>query len=80
MRIVKYHLLGVLITLVIVSIVLASCSESPATSTVIPDQATVSVKEHDDHGHLIHFHVAYWIKCHHDTPSSGLIIRLADYR
>jgi cytochrome c553 len=48
MRSNNFRLIGVLITLVIVSIVLAACSESPATSTLIPDQATESVEEHDE--------------------------------
>ncbi len=48
MSIGKFHLLGVLITFVIVSIVLVACSGSKATSTSIADQATESVEEHDD--------------------------------
>ncbi len=48
MRVGKFRLLGVLITFVIVSIVLAACGDSEARSTSIADQATEGVEEHDD--------------------------------
>ncbi len=48
MRVGKFRLLGVLITFVIVSIVLAACGDSEARSTSIADQATEGVEEPDD--------------------------------